>query len=177
MPRGHRPNEYLVLDDGIATLTITRQNGQPYVVTFDAIDIDLVKQYTWHIKWVRDSTGKLYHYAQTNVPDGVRKQRKVTLAAHLLNLDHTSDLVTHYRNGDTLDCRRSNILITDRAGALADVDWKAPATTGERYIDRRPNGRYHVQLSRAYGAPYIGMYDTLLEAVQARDQWLADHAA
>lgn len=110
-------------------------------VAIDLADLDLVRRdpCTWY--GAQSSSGSVY--ASTRTKSGRKR-----LSLHRLLLSPPDDLVVDHIDGNTLNCRRSNLRIVTRAQNMqnrhgADRD----SHSGVRGLDfiRRPNGRRYWQ--------------------------------
>jgi hypothetical protein len=138
------------------------------LILVDPEDEWLLEEYTWHIS----SDG----YPVTNVvlqygSEGERI-RKYTLLHHCImgqpiwegeEIDH--------KNRIRHDCQRQNLQYITKSGNQINTS-RAPGNTGMRniYYDR---GKYKVSIRRDGELHYLGMFDTLDEAVAERDEWLS----
>lgn len=114
-PKRHnnsRTPKYMTIQDGVATITIMRNNGRTYNILVDAEDL---KRFDWrnvHITGNNHNPGN--EYARVDIWDGdvrtrVRLHRFITNAPEGLEPDHVNmnkldnrkvnlELVTHYEN-------------------------------------------------------------------------------
>ena len=49
------------------------------------------------------------------------------------------------------------------------------STSGEKYVSKRPNGRFAVNVALGYKLHYLGSFGSLEEAVQVRDEFCRKH--
>jgi hypothetical protein len=105
------PNEYepaaAAATGGHVQMRITRQDGTRHVVLLDARDVPLARRHQWHVQtggtkgrprlFAADSHGVTLHRLVRGGPRGGGTSRVIT-----------------FRNGDTLDCRRANLVYTTR---------------------------------------------------------------
>ena len=83
-------------------------------------------------------------------------------------------LESEYRDGKTpVSVRCPHGQLFERVAGLIDRDSKCEcekrSKSGQKYISQRPNGRFQVNVALGYELHCLGSFDTLAEAVHARD--------
>ena len=89
-------------------------------------------------------------------------------------------LESEYRDGKTpvsVRCHHGKLFerLSGRITRLAKCECDKRSTTGKKYISRRPNGRLQVTVALGYKLHCVGSFDTLEEAVKARDLFCRRH--
>lgn len=142
-------------------LTLARERG----ILVDEQDRWLLEEYTWHIA----DKG----YVRTNLP---RDERGVQANARLHNAIlgcpiWEQEEIDHI-NRNPADNRRSNLRWTTPSGNT--LNRRAWGALGERNIYLMGK-KYQVQIKRKEAIHLIGGFDTLEEAIEARNAWLTDN--
>lgn len=165
-PRPSRNSYVLDLDDPrVMLLRIRRTSGAIFTVRLNAYDREAASRRQWRI--VTSATHNAI-YVASGFGDA-----HVMLSHYLL--EPQPHQIINYRSGDTLDCRRENMLITDRS-ELSSRALPTRSKTGERYIHRRSDrARYVVQVPDEKRGTWkvLGETHTLAGAIEARNGWLA----
>jgi hypothetical protein len=92
---------------------------------------------------------------------------RLVATAFLPNLDNLPE-VDHINRIRT-DNRVENLRWVTRSANCMNKDCRAESKSKEKNINLRANGKYVVQIQVDGKRKYIGVYDTLEEAVQARN--------
>ena len=93
-------------------LHITKRNGDKFQILIDTEDIDLLKDYSWHVAW--NWSAKDYYACYTKyfgTIDGKPKYKAIFLHRLILNIDN--EYVVDHINHNTLDNRKSNLRVTN----------------------------------------------------------------
>lgn len=108
-------------------------------------------------------------YARAGVRDEDGRFHSVYL--HRLVLGDPVGLQVDHRNGDKLDCRRSNLRAVTNSQNHAGYSSKPPGASGERgvYLDRR-RGTYEGRVVRQGVTYRKSGFATVAEAVEWRDR-------
>jgi hypothetical protein len=147
---------------------VVRRNGDTYTAKVDAEDFDKVAAYTWHIQASRN-----HYYAKTSWYE--QKERIHLSLSRLVIGDPPEGYEITYANGDTFDCRKSNLVVATHIDIM-QCTWQAISpVTKERGIsyDRR-NNRYLVNLV-VRGQRYTSTRVDFAEAVKLRDALYTKH--
>lgn len=107
------PNAYL----------IPSSHGMSFAI--DKEDWEHAKYIRWNIIRVQKNKEREYWYAYGYLygyrdPEGKKVQRSAYLHRYLMDCYDRKDVVDH-DNGDTLDCRRKNLVRTDSTGNAANT--------------------------------------------------------
>lgn len=132
-----------------------------YFAVIDAIDVSEIGQYAW-----RAHGKKPYVYAATGSRGGLQLMHRVIGSAMGLSL---AAMVDH-RNGNTLDCRRSNLRDATRAQNLANAKMPRNNTSGHKgvtYVARY--GKWQAQIKMAGKNHFLGYFHSATEAAHAAD--------
>ena len=142
-------NRYEIKDD-TATLTITRRNGEVFVVIIDPDDVTRVKKYSWSIDLRKDG----YTAVQTVAWDG-SKYAKLYMSRFIIDpplgmevdhininpLDNRKDnlrVVTRLENSQNLRLARSD----NKSSGLRGVSWNARRRKWMAYLTVKGKRRY-----------------------------------
>lgn len=87
----------------------------------DAIDAERVLAVSWHASRGGGKTRRERTYAKTTRRLGPGKRNQRCILLHRFVLAAKPGQIVDHLNGDTLDCRRTNLRITDAAGNAANV--------------------------------------------------------
>ena len=133
---------------------------------FDIEDYDKIKKYTWY----KDARG----YIRTNMYNYETKQRDYQFL-HCLIMGikpNTDTFVDHIGGIDTInDNRKCNLRIVNLSESCINQSLRKDNTSGYKGINRRKsNGKWTVRIQTNYKRIYIGDYDTLEEAIIAREK-------
>jgi hypothetical protein len=134
---------------------ITTRKGHSFTV--DDEDYARVSETKWHS--VERPDGSVY---ARNISRGYL-QRFIVGA----NFDD----VVEFNDGDSTNCRRSNLRITNRTAVQKRVHDERAASRPARYLRQDRDGRWSVIIP---GVGYIGRRDTAPEAAELRDNYLEE---
>lgn len=136
-----------------------------YHAVIDVADVPLVSQYTWsaEVQRRRDSTIRVYARTRTPRQDGVW----VTVRLHrvLLGLTAPDQLEVDHRDGDGLNNRRSNLRVATRTQNRANCRVYSNNQLRVKGVRLNRSGRYEVNIGVNGKAVYLGLFDTIPEAV------------
>lgn len=146
-----RNSTSLFVIDG-ETLRIMTATGSE--VLADAKDLALLEPYSWCIS----KTG----YAVAHISGKVIKM-------HHLIMHPESGMVVDHINRNKLDNRRCNLRICTHAENLRNIGAKKTSESGMVGIGKTASGRYRVRINPNGKEICIGIYDTVDEAIEARN--------
>ena len=146
-------------------------NGMYAVVS--ARDVPGVCEFSWHLK-TGGAEDKIYAQASVRRRNGV----KTSILLHRWIMNARRGQIVDHKNGDTLDCRRSNLRVTStrgnamnvthstnqRSGGYKGVSWNKNAKKWEASIgagEMKPSGR------RA--KIHLGLFDDQKRAAKVYD--------
>lgn len=130
-----------------------------YVAFIDDVDLPIVSRYSWSADVRRKTV-----YGQAYAGGGRSGHRKISL--HRLIMKATEDQQVDHRDGNGLNCQRSNMRLCTDAQNKAN----GPKRSKYPYKGIRPNGRkWQAEISRPH-KKYLGMYATPEEAAKAYDK-------
>lgn len=151
------------LIDGTIRLLIGRVGRRSLFALIDREDWKLAA-----IQWrpLRSSTGDFYAWRTICLGIGIYHalylHREVMQAADGVEVDH--------RNGDTLDCRRSNLRSATRVqNARNGRVRRASNTSGYKGVSATPHGRWRACIVVHARQIWLGSFRTKLEAAGAYD--------
>jgi hypothetical protein len=152
-------------DPSLALVPLTKG----YFALISAADIQAVGQRHWHVRVVEGSTP--YASRAVRRPDGgITTESLHRFIGSQMGL--SSDALVDHRNGNGLDCRRSNL----RAASTNQNAWNSRRarnnTTGIKGVSRhrtRPHSpeRYVARVMVGRKSVYLGTFDTIGEAAMA----------
>jgi len=141
-------------------LALAKERG----ILVDLEDEWLLEEYTWHAWW----DGYNY-YAKTMVKGTPTSLHHAIVGQPIwegYEVDHIN------RNG--LDDRRQNLRIVTRSINRINTS-REPGISGTRYVYYVSGQEtFYVQIKRNKIVHYLGTFDTMDEAIIARDQWLTE---
>lgn len=144
-------NSFSITNDGI--LVITLKNGFNYYA--DAEDREMLEKYSW----CRAKSG----YAVANINGKVTKMQR-----YLLGVTDPHILVDH-KNRFINDNRKENLRVCTRAENARNKSVSKNCKTGHIGIRITKEGKYNVRITMDRKEIHIGNYETLDEAIKARE--------
>lgn len=134
-------------------LLITTRNGFNYIA--DADDRELLEKYSW----CRSATG----YAVANIGHKVTKMHR-----YIMGITDPNVLVDH-KNRNIYDNRKENLRICTHAENCRNKSVSKNCKTGHLGIRQTKEGKYNVRITSNWKEIYIGNYETLEDAIKARE--------
>lgn len=155
-------NEYILHDD-YAEIVFYEQDQKTIAgkAMIDLEDVERCRPYKWIITEMMGNS----QYVKALI-DG----KNISLHRFLMN--YSGDLFVDHINRNGLDNRKSNLRIVTYSENSTNS--KVRSKTKEKNIYEKQN-RYQVQIIRNYKNVYIETFDTLEEAVAARDNFLKEY--
>jgi hypothetical protein len=143
-------------------MTITRPDGDEFVVLYDEADAELVRGRTWSLDKA------LYVYCKTSSVAG-QTVRTLYLARLLLGLEPGDGLRGDHANGNPLDNRRSNLrALTNAENCANQRVVNDRGTSRFRGVQWKPDrGRWRAQVRHNYRSHHVGYFATEDEAAVA----------
>lgn len=133
-------------------------------ILVDSKEFDRVKSRHWHVR-----AGK-HLYVRTWI-DSHResKHRGESIYLHDFLFHHKEFEVIDFKNGNGLDCRSANIRITDKSNDCCNrkITTSNTGYLGVHYSASRR--KFVAQISYRGRWKYIGRFDSLADAIEARD--------
>lgn len=126
-------------------------SGSTFLI--DTEDLDKVSKYCWH----ENDNG----YIVSNI-----ENKTIRLHRFILNINDKR-IVDHINRNKT-DNRKVNLRIATYQQNNMNRGFNRNNTTGAKGVSKSKNGRYVASIGKSYQNIYIGTYDTLEEARQAR---------
>jgi hypothetical protein len=132
----------------------------------DEADYERVKEFKWTLAEWHGRFRSVHYYRE----DG--KVKSFSLQRFLLK--PPDGKVVAFRNGDSLDCRRANLLICTRGEALRSQKGKRGRRQNTKYKGVYPSGRkkspFKAVIAHNYRTYYLGSFKTEEEAGRAYDR-------
>ena len=146
--------------------------GQIFECIIDSEDfneVDSIKN-SWYVSKRR---GMYYVYYQPTI-DG--KRRTVMLHQFLLEtFGKKFEVVVDHIDGDTMNNRRKNIQVTSQLENVHKAKVMKTNKLGVKHVRfRSDRNKYQVQFERNRKNIHVGYFDTLDDAIQARDNYLKE---
>ena len=137
------------------SIKITRPNGEIHTLLFDECDRTLVQSRRWTVKQQRSR-----YYAVAKIDGKVVRLHRLLMPG-IEMIDHISR--------DGLDNRRENLRPTTPVENFYNSDqMDGVARSGHAGVVPH-KGRWLAQVKRRGRATYVGLFDTIEEAVEARN--------
>lgn len=144
-------NLYFKSEDGYC-IGVTSNTGRYFM--FDITDYDVVSKYTWR------------EDAQGYIVTDIMGRRSVRL--HRLLLNYPTQIIDH-KNGNTKDNRRCNLRLADSHTNQMNRKCGSNSLTGFKGVTyRKDRNNYFARITLNGKKYYLGTYNTLEEAVEAR---------
>jgi hypothetical protein len=130
-------------------------------ILVDEQDMWLLEEYTWHIAHKG--------YARTNVAGGTARLHNAIMGCPIWEGEEIDHI-----NRNPADNRRSNLRWTSPTGNALNRSFPL-SNSGARNVYLM-GSKYQVQIRRSGVLHLLGGFDTLDEAVDTRDAWLATNS-
>ena len=140
-------NEFVVNGDTVMCKTTS---GIEFLISYG--DLEAVQKYTWCLS----KTG----YLVANISNKVIKLHRYLLSPE-------SDAIVDHINGNRKDNRRENLRICNSTENSRNSDKKSKSSTAIG-VQRKANGRYRARIMVDRKEIALGVFDTELEAIEAR---------
>lgn len=165
LPRTKRDANEYIMHDTYAEILFRTPNQESIIgkAIIDIDDVEKCKPYKWTMTEFMGNTR--YVKAMIN-------NQHVSLHRFVLNCSEYGFVDHINRNG--LDNRKSNLRIVSISENC--VNSKTRSKTGEKNIYFK-NGKYQVQIIRDYKTVFIQTFDTIDEAITARDRFIMQYNA
>lgn len=160
MPKFNPPNTII---EGPETSEIIMPTGERILI--DTTDLDLVKKHKWSIKVRSRRRGRDLIYAGTWNGNSANPR---TVLLHRLLLNAPKGTEVDHRDGNTLDCRRSNLRLATPTQNRVNSGPTAQHRSGYRGVryDKR-SGQWIAQMNVDKRSKQIGRFDTKEAAAEA----------
>jgi hypothetical protein len=160
-------NEFNVHDDGTVTLWLQNHNGERLygIISFSSLVKLRDLAYRWYGAPMKSSM-------QIVARDGDR----LVYLARLLK-DTPDGWYCHHLNGDSMDCRLSNLVnLTPSQYKLVTAKAKPDSITGVRGVTfNKKTGKFIAQPQYEGQHFYLGQFDRLPDAAAAVERWYREH--
>lgn len=146
----------------MAHIELTR--GKVALVSDD--DLERISLHKWNAAWNPKTRS---FYAQSNTPDGKRRQR--TLIMHREIMRATVGQFVDHINRNTLDNRRENLRLCSFAENLRNRNLQSNNTSGFKGVKRHAQcDRWMATVSLNGVRRYLGLFKDPVEAARAYDR-------
>lgn len=126
-----------------------------FCVLVDEEDAEKISHYKWQLN--DSASNKIYFHVYTRNPDGTKT--KIYLHRYLLNAEKGT--VIDHINGNTLDCRKSNLRITDKIGNARNRCMGKNNTSGYKGVSWADNAKkWRVRIMHDQKYKHIGYFET-----------------
>lgn len=151
------PNEIIEYDDYAEIVLYNKYGEEVSRAIIDLDDIDRVRSY----KWSKESAG--YAISSTHIK------------LHRFIMDCPEDMFVDHINKDRLDNRKQNLRICTKQQNNWNKNKQHNNTSGYPGVNILPSGKYRARITINNRRIHIGVYDTLEEAIHARQQAEIDY--
>jgi len=137
-------------------------------VFVDDCDFDEVSKF----KWSEDRRSEYLVYAkrfEEKMAKGVRTRKSIYLHRQLMGVTARLVIVDH-RNGNTLDCQRSNLRVCSKSENCMNQRVRSNNTSGFKGVNKSAAGRWVSKIMLNYRSITVGTFDTPEEAARAYDE-------
>ena len=157
-------NKYVILDDNVAILYITRK-GQQVATKIDVKHLPTIQQFNWFIMGQTETNQGYVGFSRKT------KEKTTYYKLHrlILGVEDESVFVDHI-NRDRFDNRESNLRIATRfQNAYNGSKYKGTINTFKG-VRKTSSGKYECTLRANGRTIYLGIFLTELEAVKVYDE-------
>ena len=154
-------NLYVIHDDYAEILFEDQENNIVGSTCIDLEDVNKCKEHKWMITEVMGNT----QYVKAIIDNK-------NTSLHRFVLNYNGDNVVDHINRNGLDNRKNNLRIVSNSENC--VNSKTRSATGEKNIYYK-NNKYQVQVIRNYKSVYIETFDSIQEAIIARDTFINNY--
>lgn len=142
-----------------------------HIVQIDEEDLPILRSRTWRAEEYRP--GCFYVRALLYIPE-TQKSKTVYLHREILNA-RPGELVDH-KDGDGLNCQRSNIRIATRGQNMANTGPSRANTSGVRGVYReRETGKWVARIKVNGKKHCLGRFEQIEDAAKAYDEAARHH--
>lgn len=131
-------------------------------VQVDDADFELASHWKWSC---RDQDGK--KYATRSLPPGSKRH---TIYLHRFLMGPPDGIECDHRDGNGLNCQRSNMRAATRSQNLANKKLGSHSKTGFKGVQLFRNGRYLVRVMKDRKMHYLGYFTNPIEGALAYDR-------
>lgn len=150
----YKNNIYIMSDNYFIGYT---RDGHKFFI--DKEDLPIVFKYTWCVKSIKNKD-----YRLVSMSDGKAK----FLHRIIMNIED-ADIVVDHINHNQLDNRKFNLRLCTRRENSYNCSLSTNNTSGVNGVSKMNNGKYRAYINLDYKQIHIGVYDTLKEAMDARN--------
>jgi hypothetical protein len=154
-------NDYVLHEDFAEILFRDKDQNVVGSAMIDIEDVEKCRPYKWYMTEMMGNS----RYVKAVISGK-------NLGLHRFVLDYDGDMPIDHINRNGLDNRKSNLRIV--TSSENSVNSKTRSSTGEKNIYKK-NNRFQVQIIRNYQNVFIKTFDTLEEAVAARDGFIQEY--
>lgn len=143
----------------VAILKVIGTKNKTIYFLIDREDVEKVKQYVWRFRFTRATNT---YYAETG-----KGKNRLILHRFLTNCPSGKEI--DHINRITTDNRKENLKICNRSENCINRNIFKNNTTGYKNIYKMKNEKYNVRITRDKKESFIGVFNSLDEAIKARD--------
>lgn len=158
-PTRYDDNEVILHEDYAEIKIHNTKLDNIALIKIDIEDIEKIKGVRWKL-----STGRL-QYARNN--------KKGLLHRYVLGVEIGEDIVVDHINGDTFDCRKSNLRICTQAENVKNTSLNTNNTsgvTGVSWCKREQKWRAYINYNNSGKTTSLGYFNKFEDAVKARQK-------
>lgn len=131
-------------------------------------DFESLSKFDWYA--LSGRRGKFY--AARHFPGN----HSLVILMHRQLLAALPDEEVDHEDGDSLNNRRKNLRLATRVQQCANATRRTDNSSGAKGVNRRPNGRFQVQIGSGKTRKCLGTFDTFQQAsevynIAARQRW------
>ena len=138
---------------------IIAKNDKTIEILVDDEDYEFLSSFKW---------GVYDRYADASIGNKTVKMHRLISGAK------SSQCVDHI-NGNTIDNRRENLRLCSFAQNSQNRKLNKNSSTGAKGVQLMKNGKYRVRVQAFGKRNHIGVFETLNEAINARDKYAKEH--
>ena len=151
-------NEIIEYSDHAEIIICNKQCEEVARAIIDLDDIDRVKDYKW------------------TYSHGYVVNRKSRMSLHRLIMDCPDDMVVDHWNHNKLDNRRDNLRICTQQENMMNRSIQSNNTSGITGVNwDKSRGKWRAQIMLNKKTKYLGLYENIEDAIQARRQAEIDY--
>lgn len=152
-------NDIIVMDDYAEIILLDKHFAVSGKNKIDIDDIDKVKTLSW----------TLYKSSGNRAPYVVNIKNNYILSRYILGLDNKDSREVIFKNKDTLDCRKNNLIIATASQRMQNSKIFTTNTSGYKGVCwLKKQNKWMAKIIVNYKQIYLGAFSDIQDAVAAR---------